>query len=152
MSRWSDVETHETQALIRLQLDAEHCYGHAAELSRDDTVIAELRELGTVHARMMGELRALLERRHEPLPEGGTAGGSLRRFWIDLVGSLESSDDVTLLKQLQRVERRTQEAYDQAVSEVSSKELLDMLAAHVVDLGEVRNRLEDRLQQQQSEA
>lgn len=144
MSRWTPIETHWSQEMVRAHLDAELACERAAEITSDAVLIALFREAALEHANMGRQLSALIATNSGSAPTHGTASGLARRVWLDIVGNLKSDEDDFLLEQVLKFEARALEVCSEALMRMSSAQIAPLARKHKAKLFALRETFAQR--------
>lgn len=89
------------------------------------------------------ELRKLLRSLGEETSESGTLTGSALRLYTQIKAAIADKDNVAILEELERSERRALEAFEEAAEREGSGDLHDAIRSHVQEIGSTLESLAD---------
>lgn len=81
------------------------------------------------------ELRKLLRSLGEETSESGTLTGSALRLYTQIKAAIADKDNVAILEELERSERRALEAFEEAAAREGSGDLHDAIRIHGEEIG-----------------
>ena len=118
-------------ALIEITRDGQTFYTDAVQRISNPHLKAVFRALIDVKAQMIGTLSEHVRSRGLQPSTQGTLAGSLHRVYTEVRASLSRHGDMTFIAQLEAVEDRLLEAFEQAAVSSDDPDLRRIIALHL---------------------
>ena len=124
----SESATRTVQDLIRLNIDSAEGFTASAEMIEDPALAAKFRQYAADRQANAEELKATVAYNGEEPAEGGTATGTLHRWWLELRGKVTKGSTHQILTEAERGEDSIKHRYEAALKEVSATAVSNLIA------------------------
>ena len=103
--------------LVRLNIDSAQGFTAAADMIEDKSLAASFREYAAQRDANAEELKAAIAYNGEEPPQGGTASGTLHRWWLEVKGKITSGNAHSVLSEAERGEDNAMARYRKALKQ-----------------------------------
>lgn len=115
------------QELIAYNLDSAELCDVAAKRSDGVRVGDLFREIGSERRQQAIELQQFVRMDAEEPRDKGTAGGAIRKVWVDFRAALNRGDKEVIAIEAERAEDRIKEKYEEVLKETAGSPVNDVL-------------------------
>ncbi|MEM8756407.1 MAG: PA2169 family four-helix-bundle protein [Planctomycetota bacterium] len=138
------------QKLCKLCHDSTEGYRTAASELDSEPLSEAFRNTSVDRAMMRDQLAEMLGTSHEDIPDGGTALGSVHRWWIEARTAISSNDDKAVVSEAIRGENSIEDEYKDVLSDAGDSPVSETLRAHLLSIHNCRQTLEELERMQDS--
>ena len=131
------------QELIRLNIDSEEGFQHAANEIEDATIAAMFTELASQRAQNATELQEYVQWNGDKPRDEGSYAAAFHRTWIDLRAKLNGGDATVLLIEAERGEDQIKKAYEDTLKETAGSAMNDVLSKQYANVKAGHDRIRD---------
>ena len=129
--------------LVRLNIDSAQGFTAAADMIEDKSLAASFREYAAQRDANAEELKAAIAYNGEEPPQGGTASGTLHRWWLEVKGKITSGNAHSVLSEAERGEDTIKHSYEKAIKACSGSPISDVLSQQYVGVKQTHDAVRD---------
>lgn len=115
------------QQLISINIDSARGFDHAAKDVKNQKLKETFQEIGADRRKFAEELQQHVEWTGEEPEHGGSAIGSVHRWWLDLRSKLTDKNAEAVLKEAERGEDAIKHLYEEVIKDTTGSPVNDVL-------------------------
>lgn len=131
----------ELQDLLTLNIDSRDGFREAAEKIDDVSIGSLCQAMAAQRQTQADELAQLLEVRAERVERDGSISAAVHRIWMDIREALSTDNTHAILAEAERGEDHIKEAYENALKEIPSGSVRDLLMRHYSQVTAAHDRI-----------
>lgn len=129
--------------LIRHNNDSAEAFESVAQKLKSSALATYFRQEAREHERFARQLGQFIELSAEKAPETGTAGGTLRKWWLEIRGTIEGGDEHAMLAEAERGADVIRDAYEEVLRETAGNPVNDTLLKQYAHIKSSHDQIRD---------